>query len=237
MLSGPPPLLTDYYDALAAAEMHLRGASKVFAAVGVAISAEEREMLDSNRTSWGAPVVRSTTGKAYHRGRRNSSAPSYVVAALVDLTVCRDALWLAGWSGSTYALAVAPLTRARPLIYHASTPGRFLRILARFRKLDYGRGWWSVCPSFVEKRTGCKKHRVPTGDAVRLLDGEDAVAQWRICNPNCSKTACHGRYVSLAEKRRNGTATRRAGNGVQCERGAASGQDRSKYGCRTRSTE
>ena len=94
MQTGPPALLGDYYDALAQAEPELNGAKRIFAAVGAAITAQEREELDSRSTSWGAPLARSTQGKSYHRGKRNVSAPSYAAAALVDFSVCREANWL-----------------------------------------------------------------------------------------------------------------------------------------------
>ena len=108
MQTGPPALLGDYYDALAQAEPELNGVKRIFAAVGAAITAQEREELDSRSTSWGAPLARSTQGKSYHRGKRNVSAPSYAGAALVDFSVCREANWLAGWSGTlTLTLALA----------------------------------------------------------------------------------------------------------------------------------
>ena len=174
MLTGPPALLGDYYDALAQAEPDLNGAKRIFAAVGSAITANEQKELDNRSTSWGAPLARSTQGKSHHRGRRNASAPSYVDAALVDFTVCREAIWLAGWSGST-----------------------FLRILARLQKLDNARGWYSVCPSILPS-TKQTPVVIQTGDTVRYLDGDDALDTWRMCSVDCNTTACHGSFRSVA---------------------------------------
>ena len=174
MQTGPPALLSDYYDALAQAEPELNGVKRIFAAVGAAITAQERAELDSRSTSWGAQLARSTQGKSYHRGKRNVSAASYAGAALVDFSVCREANWLAGWSGST-----------------------FLRILARLKKLDSGSGWYSVCPSVLPS-TKQAKVEVSTGDTVRYLDGDDVLASWKMCSIDCNATACRGSFRSVA---------------------------------------
>ena len=202
MHTGPPALLGDYYDALAQAEAELNGAKRIFAAVGSVITAREREELDSRSTSWGAPLARSTLGKSHHRGKKNASASSYVDAALVDFFVCRGAIWLAGWSGST-----------------------FLRTLARLQKLGSGRGWYSVCPSVLPRTK--QTPRMQTGDTMQYLDGDDVLATWRMCSIDCNATSCHGSFRSVVAGTTNRSSTRaaaqataleplRAGHAVSC---------------------
>ena len=128
-LAGRPPRLKDYLDGVAATPP-LRATPALFVAVGLAISDNDTRTLGANRTAWGAELLRSTAGKAWHRGGGTASEPSYIDAAIVDFAVCRAAAWLVGWTGST-----------------------FLRALAELRAIDYRdaprrhrAGWYAVCP-------------------------------------------------------------------------------------------
>lgn len=119
--AGLPPTLDDFLSAMASVP-HLRRLDVVFVAVGLAISEADDAVLDQP-TRWGARLVRTREGKAWHRGHRNASQPSYIDAAIVDFAVCREAAWLVGWPGTTFG-----------------------RTLAALQWYDHGRGWYEVCP-------------------------------------------------------------------------------------------
>ena len=122
--AGHPPLLASYMDGIAASPV-LRNTRSIFVAVGLAISnADNRTLM--RPTSWGATLFRTTGGKAWHRWRpsHNETAASYTEASIVDFTICREAQWLVGWPGSTFA-----------------------RTLATLQWLDHKRGWYRACPS------------------------------------------------------------------------------------------
>ena len=128
--AGRPPSLDEYLRGMSAVPA-LRSSDRIFIAVGLAITPEDSSRIDYERTSWGAVLRRSTdlsTGghKAWHRGMRNASEPSYVAASAVDFELCRRATWFVGWCGSTFA-----------------------RLLARRRAIDHGDGWYSACPEGV----------------------------------------------------------------------------------------
>ena len=120
--AGRPPSLRHYLAGMEALP-EVRRTAGVFVAVGLAISGDDARALDHNTTSWGARLLRTTEGKAWHRGARNASAPSYTDASLVDFMVCRGAAWFVGWPGSTFA-----------------------RALAMLQWLDHRRGWYRACP-------------------------------------------------------------------------------------------
>ena len=58
--AGPPPLLMHYLDGMAQWG-ELRQTQRIFVAVGLAITAQEMEFLDTQSTSWGAQLVRSSS--------------------------------------------------------------------------------------------------------------------------------------------------------------------------------
>ena len=120
--AGRPPSLNEYLSGIAALPQ-LRRTPGIFVAVGLAISHEDATVLDRNLTSWGAVLTRTTEGKAWHRGTRNASAPSYTEASIVDFMVCRGAECVVGWPGSTFA-----------------------RALAMLQRVDRQRGWYRACP-------------------------------------------------------------------------------------------
>ena len=119
--AGPPPTLAHFLQSMARLD-ELTRLTHVFVAVGVAISAKDNDEL-SQPTSWGAHLVRTSTGKTWHRGRRNTSEPAYVEAAIVDFYTCREAEWLVGWPGTTFG-----------------------RTLAALQIFDHNRAWYMVCP-------------------------------------------------------------------------------------------
>ena len=120
--AGRPPSLNEYLAGVAALP-ELRRTPCIFVAVGLAISNDDAAVLDRNQTGWGARLTRTINRKAWHRGTRNATAPSYTEAAIVDFMVCRGADWLVGWPGSTFARALAALQR-----------------------VDHQRGWYRACP-------------------------------------------------------------------------------------------
>ena len=122
--AGPPALLRDYLQTMGTVD-DITSLKHVFVAVGLAISAADNEHLKQS-TPWGARLTRSSAGKAWHRGKRNASEASYVEAALVDFTVCREAQWLVAWPGTTFGRTLAAI-----------------RVLAG---MDDG-GWYMVCPA------------------------------------------------------------------------------------------
>ena len=124
--AGRPPSLTDLFQGMGQVA-ELRRTPVVFVAVGLAIAAKDARRLDQP-APWGSRLVRTTQGKAWHRGSRNASEPSYIDASLIDFNVCREASWLVGWSGSTFA-----------------------RTLARYQMLDRQHSWYAACP-FLERK-------------------------------------------------------------------------------------
>ena len=58
--AGPPPLLMHYLDGMAQWG-ELRQTKRIFVAVGLAITPQEKEFLDTQSTSWGAQLVRSSS--------------------------------------------------------------------------------------------------------------------------------------------------------------------------------
>jgi len=64
----------------------------------------------------------AASAQAWGMTANDSTHPMYIEESLVDLTVCRRAAWLVGWSSSSFSLT-----------------------LARYRALDHGEGWWSNC--------------------------------------------------------------------------------------------
>lgn len=64
----------------------------------------------------------AASAQAWSMKANDSTHPRYLEESLVDLTVCRRAAWLVGWSSSSFSLT-----------------------LARYRALDHGEGWWSNC--------------------------------------------------------------------------------------------
>ena len=58
--AGPPPLLVHYLDGMAQWG-ELRQTKRIFVAVGLAITPPEMEYLDTQSTSWGAQLVRSSS--------------------------------------------------------------------------------------------------------------------------------------------------------------------------------
>jgi hypothetical protein len=58
--AGPPPLLMHYLDGMAQWG-ELRQTKRIFVAVGLAITPQEMEFLDTQSTSWGAQLVRSSS--------------------------------------------------------------------------------------------------------------------------------------------------------------------------------
>eukprot|EP00316_Scyphosphaera_apsteinii_P016466 CAMPEP_0119320650 /NCGR_PEP_ID=MMETSP1333-20130426/53019_1 /TAXON_ID=418940 /ORGANISM="Scyphosphaera apsteinii, Strain RCC1455" /LENGTH=374 /DNA_ID=CAMNT_0007327413 /DNA_START=188 /DNA_END=1312 /DNA_ORIENTATION=+ len=129
--AGPPPTLAQYFRGMSQFA-ELRKQKQVFVATGKALARHDDEML-SRPTDWGAELVRSTGPlKAWHRsdGKGNLSKPSYIVASLVDMMICREARWFVGWCGSTFA-----------------------RMLAHYHAVDHGRGWFSVCPESTQQST------------------------------------------------------------------------------------
>ena len=58
--AGPPPLLMHYLDGMAQWG-ELRQTKRIFVAVGLAITPQEMDFLDTQSTSWGAQLVRSSS--------------------------------------------------------------------------------------------------------------------------------------------------------------------------------
>lgn len=105
--AGPPPRLGPTLTAMKTERM-ITSFSRILVAVGVAITQQDDATLNQP-TSWNASMVRVQSGKAYHRNpdAKNTSVPSYIEPALVDFQLCREAEWLVGWPGSTFARTVA----------------------------------------------------------------------------------------------------------------------------------
>ena len=121
--AGRPPLLEEGYLTHMANFKEIRETGNIFVAVGVGISKTDDAVL-ARPTSWGAQMLRSTQGKAWHRRtHHNPNESSYTEAALVDFSICQESKWFVGWWGSTFA-----------------------QMLASYEKIDHGRGWYSVCP-------------------------------------------------------------------------------------------
>lgn len=73
-------------------------------------------------------LVEERTHSRKGQPRRLVATPGYLDAALVDAAICRRASWFAGWSGSSFA-----------------------RALAGWHWLDAGRPYWSVCNASIER--------------------------------------------------------------------------------------
>lgn len=143
--AGKPPGLSSYLHTLSKfPELH--SVPRVFMAVGIDISAEDRRMLDSTRTSWGARLVRSAVGKAMPR-RHKESEHSYTEAALVDLLICRDANWFVGFGGSTFTRVVARSRGNSSWITTCPRPED-----SRYVGTDEGIDKWALCPPTDPKR-------------------------------------------------------------------------------------
>ena len=124
--AGRPPLLQEGYLNQMAKIDAIRQTPSVFVAVGVGISKTDDEIL-TKPTAWGAKLLRSTQGKAWHRRTaQNKDESSYTEASLVDFSLCRESKWFLGWHGSTFA-----------------------QMLANYQKLDHNRGFYSVCPDGI----------------------------------------------------------------------------------------
>lgn len=118
--AGPPPRLGQWLSSMAVVPQ-IASMRRILVAVGVAISKYDDAALDKP-TSWNATMIRASAWKTHHRSRsKNSSIPAYIDAALVDFQLCREAQWLVGWPGSTFARALA--------YYHSRERG----------------GWFSTC--------------------------------------------------------------------------------------------
>lgn len=139
--AGPPPSLKDYMSTMGTVA-EITQVKNVFVAVGLAIS--KQDSLELNKpTPWGSRLVRSSMGKAWHRGTRNESEPSYIEAAMVDFYTCREAQWLVGWPGTTFGRTLAALQ-----IYDHEHTG----------------GWYQVCPAggATDKELGPTIKRIQT---------------------------------------------------------------------------
>lgn len=160
---------------------NIRQTPLIFVAVGLAISPADQHRLQ-RPAPWGARLARTTQGKAWHRGTRNASAPSYVDASLVDLMLCREASWLVGWSGSTFS-----------------------RTLARYQKLDHNQGWYSACP-FVDNTPA---HAQPPGVTYVPEDWHDhrACAGPKVEHGGKNRSAAgHKSYIEHSSRNRSSTA-------------------------------
>ena len=156
--AGRPPSVDEYLSALAATPA-LRATRRVFVAVGLAITAEQAARLDTP-TPWGAALVRSTKGKAWHRHgapRRHSNASSG------GSTRSSSSATASSHNGGSVVSVGADAGSARPPAYIAAAlvdfllcrdaswlmgwPGStFTRALAQIRELTHGEGWYQLCP-------------------------------------------------------------------------------------------
>eukprot|EP00667_Euglena_gracilis_P017677 EG_transcript_18681 len=98
---------------------------RIYVAVGAQISAAEARLLQAP-LPWGALLIqRADLGPVTDC----AAGFSYLERALVDLSICRNASWLVGYSGSTFSLK-----------------------LAQYRHIDHGDGWYSACQWGITKR-------------------------------------------------------------------------------------
>ena len=133
--AGEPPALEAYLSPAWAAlyPEAVLGSRTVFVPVGLNLRVSDEKKL-RQPTVWNASIARTmlltrrpsaTHASTGHAGSRTQHTPATcdTMAALVDFTICRNASWFVGWSGSTYA-----------------------RLLGLYQKLDAGRGWFVACP-------------------------------------------------------------------------------------------
>lgn len=109
--AGPAPLLNPMLESMAREPMITRY-SRILVAVGVDITEGDEKTLNTP-TAWNATMRRVQTGKTYNRvgkfhpkSKNASEQKAYIDAALVDFQLCREADWLVGWPGSTFARAL-----------------------------------------------------------------------------------------------------------------------------------
>eukprot|EP00668_Euglena_longa_P032368 GGOE01041684.1.p1 GENE.GGOE01041684.1~~GGOE01041684.1.p1 ORF type:complete len:341 (+),score=49.48 GGOE01041684.1:145-1167(+) len=120
----PPPSLEAIVGHMQA-HPPLMQARRIFVAVGTKISHRESHLMQMP-LPWGALLIqRADLLPVTHC----TSGFSYLEKALVDLSICRNASWLVGYSGSTFSLK-----------------------LAQYRHADKGDGWYSACEWGITKR-------------------------------------------------------------------------------------
>ena len=190
--AGPPASLNDYLTAMRKVGDITR-LKHIFVAVGLAITKKDDHDL-SQPTPWGSSMVRSSVGKAWHRGKRNVTEPSYIEAAIVDFYTCREAQWLVGWPGTTF--------------------GRTLAALRIYDHEPHG-GWYQVCPAggATPKELGPTISRIQTyNEHQACMAVSDTLAGQRaaIAARALNKTkAAAGRRMEVADAAA-GTSTSRA---------------------------
>ena len=108
--AGKPPRLNPMLAAMGN-ESKITSLSRILVAVGSAITAEDNATLN-RPTAWNATMVQIKSGKlgiVHHRPnhKNRTSSISVIHAALVDFQLCRQAEWIVGWPGSTFARTLA----------------------------------------------------------------------------------------------------------------------------------
>ncbi len=216
--AGGVPTMREYVGwARALAQRHTPPATTpvVYVATGDPLNVTAMNDLEQNATgSVGGllSALASRAGGAHgarYRGVRWANSPyktgfdattldrgmnvTYMFASLVDFSICRRAGWFLGCAARDEGRGPAPqrpprVTRAPACARRRYGPSSFSRILAEYRKIDFGDGWYSACP-----------RRPPRHYAADEINGS-LYTHWTQCPQNCTALPPHVQ-MNLAKAR------------------------------------
>jgi hypothetical protein len=140
--AGSPPTLDDYFAASWPRRYpdSIGRTQKVFIPISLNLREVDSRRLRKPIATWSNATILRTLHLTRGGGGGGKRAGNYsdTLASWLDLLLCRNAKWLMGWSGSTYA-----------------------RLLGLYQKADSGRSWYVACPNGVSCRVDAGLSLIP----------------------------------------------------------------------------